>query len=80
MQEGDYDNHRMLFPEISALRTDENFVNQKNEEHHIGRSIFERASGNGKPISIRLYALSLLGGCKKNASNFYAWKNQSNKI
>jgi len=45
MQEGDYNNHRMLFLEINAnLRTDENFVYQQNKEHHIGRSIFEKAN------------------------------------
>lgn len=46
MQEGDYINHRMVFLEMASanLRTDENFVNQENEEHHIGRSIFERAN------------------------------------
>jgi len=35
----------MLFLEMNAnLRTDKNFVNRQNEEHHIGRSIFERAN------------------------------------
>lgn len=42
MQEGTYSNHHMLFLESTAtLRTDENFYNRVQEDHHIGASPFE---------------------------------------
>lgn len=42
--EGDYRNHRMLFLELDApLRTDEDFVNRVDEDHHIGNSPFQAA-------------------------------------
>lgn len=45
MQQGDYSNHRMLYLESNAnLQTDENFLMQENEEHHVGRSILEDAN------------------------------------
>jgi hypothetical protein len=41
MQEGDYNNRRMIFPEINAkLRTNENFVNQENKKETFGKINF----------------------------------------
>ncbi|XP_072748528.1 uncharacterized protein [Anoplolepis gracilipes] len=61
MQEGDLHNHRMIFLEMSAnLRTDENFVNQENEEHHTGRSIFERANLGMNPYVIFLHGYQVI--------------------
>jgi len=42
LQEGMFDNHRMLFLELdSPPRTDENFKNRLQEDHHTGTSPFE---------------------------------------
>jgi len=42
MQEGTYSNYHMLFLEFNAsLRTDENFKNRAQEDHHTGISPFE---------------------------------------
>lgn len=72
MQEGDYNNHQMLFPEINAkLRTDENFINQKNEEHHYGRSIFERVNlGMVSQFPLDYMHLVCLGVVKKMLQTF----------
>ncbi|CAD6208892.1 GSCOCG00012762001-RA-CDS, partial [Cotesia congregata] len=44
-EEGDYKDHRMLFLNVNApLRTDQNFIDRIDEEHHIGQSPFEEAS------------------------------------
>lgn len=41
MQEGKYIYHRMIFPDLNAeLRTEENFLERKNNDHHNGTSIF----------------------------------------
>ncbi|XP_074109308.1 uncharacterized protein LOC141534064 [Cotesia typhae] len=42
IQEGEYSDHRMLFLDMDApLRTDSNFINRLNEDHHLGKSDFE---------------------------------------
>lgn len=42
MQEGQYISHRMTFRDLYAkLRTDKNFIERENEDHHNGISIFE---------------------------------------
>ena len=43
-EEGDYKDHRMLFLNINAaLRTDQNFIDRIDEDHHTGESPFEEA-------------------------------------
>ncbi|XP_044599569.1 uncharacterized protein LOC123275484 isoform X1 [Cotesia glomerata] len=43
-EEGDYKDHRMLFLNVNApLRTDQNFIDRVDEEHHTGESPFEEA-------------------------------------
>ncbi|XP_012531676.2 uncharacterized protein LOC105834031 [Monomorium pharaonis] len=42
MQEGKYICHRMIFPDLNAeLRTDANFIERANDDHHTATSIFE---------------------------------------
>lgn len=42
IQEGEYNDHRMLFLDMDApSRTDFNFISRINEEHHLGKSNFE---------------------------------------
>jgi len=44
-QEGEYYEHRMTFPEISApLRTDISFAEMRDEDHHLGPSPFGNLS------------------------------------
>lgn len=67
MQEGEYTKHRMLFLETNPnLRTDNNFINRENEEHHLGTSIFERANvGMVSQFPLDYMHLVCLGVVKK---------------
>lgn len=45
IQRGKYISYRMIFLDLNAeLRTDENFIERKNEDHHNGTSIFEQVN------------------------------------
>ncbi|KAL6421440.1 hypothetical protein ACFW04_013895 [Cataglyphis niger] len=70
----------MLFLKINAnLRTNENFVNQQNAEHHIGRSIFERANlGMVNQFPLDYMHLVCLGIIKKLLQTFIILINPSN--
>lgn len=82
MQEGDYSNHRMLFLETNVkLRTDKNFLYQENEEHHIEKSIFERANlGMVSQFSLDYMHLVCLGVVKKMLQMFVHGKMKAIKF
>jgi len=82
IQEGDYSNHRMLFLKVDAnLRTDENFINQQNVEHHVGRSIFERANlGMVSQFPLDYMHLVCLGVVKKMLNIFVHGKIKAIKF
>lgn len=67
MQEGEYISHRMIFPNLNAeLRTDKNFVERKNDDHHNGTSIFEEVNlGMVSQFPLDYMHLVCLGVVKK---------------
>lgn len=67
MQQGKHISNRMLFLDLNAeLRTDENFVERKNEDHHIGTCIFEQVNlGMVSQFPLDYMHLVCLGVLKK---------------
>lgn len=66
--EGEYLNHRMVFlNEVAPLRTDYNFRNRVNEDHHVSISPFENLSDRyGKYFSLGLHASHMFGNDEKD--------------
>lgn len=67
VQEGDFINNRVTFPEIrNTLRTNESFKNRTQPEHHIGNSILEELSiGMVSQIPLDYMHLVCLGVMKR---------------
>ncbi|KAL4154104.1 hypothetical protein QTP88_001937 [Uroleucon formosanum] len=66
--EGEYLNGRMCFPDITFIeRTDNDFKNQTNENHHVGQTILTRIPGLNLVSNVPLdyLHLILLGVMKK---------------
>lgn len=62
MQEGEYLNNRMSFPDLeNTLRTDENFKNRSNEEFHMGSSSLEEIMGLISQVPLDYMHLVCLG-------------------
>lgn len=48
MQEGEYVNNRICFPDLEfILRTDDDFLSQRQEEHHVGLTILQEIPNFG---------------------------------
>jgi hypothetical protein len=78
-QEGTHD-RGMSFPETDAkMRTDEDFKNRKQEEHHIGNSVLELIIGFGMVSQLPFDYMHLLclGIMRKL---FYLWMQCSNRF
>lgn len=72
MQEGEYEDCRMLFLEMDApLRTDDNFLQRVNEDHHIEKFIFEEVNvGMVSQFPVEYMHLVCLGVTKKMLKAF----------
>ncbi|KAM0727875.1 hypothetical protein ACS0PU_005344 [Formica fusca] len=83
MQEGEYEDRRMLFLEMDApLRTDDNFLQRVNEDYHIGKSIFEKVNiGMVSQFPVEYMHLVCLGVTKKILKAFTkGWHVNENQI